>query len=288
MIRQRALALFAGVAVALLAAPPAAATASPGTYLILPVYDVAADTPTGRTTLWAVRNDADGPIDLKVQYFAAAQATEPEEEEVFELAAHETRTRNMRDAVHELGLPDFGWARFIALEHGDHLSVVPEAIHGDYFLVEPGDAFAGGSELLRDHVAEFALGVPAAPQHDLCRQAETRFFNGGFFSGGTDFALHAQWDVTAGYANPLAVGAMYDEEGTYYGDCNITAPPHSAGHFSFTTITNTAILAVVCPDLPTFGTIEWTFASGVKGHVTSWNRAEGLFSVLVSGACTEE
>jgi hypothetical protein len=287
MLRHRVLPLLASLAVALLTAHPAAATASPGTYLIMPIYHVA-PAGFGRTSLWAVRNSTSAPIDLKVQYFGAAQATTPEAEEVFDLAANQTMTRNLRDAVADLGIPVFGWARFIAFEDGDDLSVVPEAIHGDYFLVEPGDAFGGGSELLRDHQSEIALGVPPAPQHDLCHKIETRFFNGGGFTGGTDFALHAHWDPTAGYSNPLAVGAMYDEGGTFLGNCNVNAPPHSAGHFAYTTITNTTVFAVVCPDLPTFGTIEWTFAAGVKGHVTVWHRASGLYSVLVAGACTEE
>ena len=287
MSRSRPLCFLALSALTLLGAGQAAGTVRPGTYLILPVYHVEAADPLGRSTLWAVRNASSSPIDLRVQYFAATQATEPEAEETFDLAPNQTKTRNVRDAIAALGIPSFGWARFIAFQNGSTAHVQANAIHGDYFLVEPGDAFAGGSELLRDHRSEIALGVPAPPQHDLCQIVETRFFNGGVFSGGSDFIVHAQWDPAAGFTNPIVVGRMYDEVGHSLGNCNVNAPPHGAGHFAFTSITNTTIFEVVCPALPTFGTIEWTFATGVKGLVTVWHRASGLYAAMLAGACTK-
>lgn len=279
MHRTHTLSILACLLLLAGAARPSRATSHPGTFLILPHYEVEPGDPQGKTTLWAVRNLLAFPLDLTVQYYAE-DGSMAVKAEFFDLAVDATVTRNLRDVA---GIPAEGWVLLTATLDGSPSAFVPEAIQGDFFWLEPGDAFASGGGLLRDHVTEMAAGLWTYTGRDLCRKAETRLFNGGAFSGGTDFVFFAKWDPSAGYTGPLAVGSMYDETGTFLGTCSLGGPGTSTGTFS--TQVNSALLAVACPALPTFGTIRWEFAAGVVGHVTAAHRASGLYSVSVPGSC---
>jgi hypothetical protein len=72
-----------------------------------------------------------------------------------------------------------------------------DAMTGDYFRVDPTNNFASGDELVN-------------PERSPCLHWDSRFFNGGVFSGGTTFTFLVRGNSTGGIS-PVAVGQVYDD-----------------------------------------------------------------------------
>ena len=274
-----------GLFLAPLARVQAASTA--GTILILPFYEVDTSSPDGLTTTWSVRNVSTVDVSLQVSYCNEDAGNGCAKTEYFTLAVGETKTRNIRDVTGSV--PATGSVLFTAwgVVSG---TLVQEAIHGDYFYIEPGDSFASGGLLLRDHLDEGYYQIPTPKQPDLCSDVETRFFNGGSFSGGTDFLIFATWSHMGSsptIVEPIVRAYYYDESGTYTGACTIDSYG-TTNRSTFAVKMNSATLAAGCAGLPTFGTIVWDFANGVVGHVTVRHRALGMFSVSQPSFCAVE
>ncbi|MEO1085327.1 MAG: hypothetical protein AAFY88_13895 [Acidobacteriota bacterium] len=108
---------------------------------------------------------------------------------------------------------------------------------------------------------------------DLCNKWHSRFLNGGDFNGGTELRFFAPvlpdgfWSLT---------GRVFDEAGNLVQTIPLASDRHTLGLKVF----------FLNLDIP-FGTIEWTFDNGVKGHVGIAMEALGRFSVGYEAACRD-
>ncbi len=240
-----------------------AAPAKLAPVLVLPYYVVDAADAGGVTTFFAVRNRTEEAVDVRYSYHPTdAGQLHPEVVETLTLAPHETRSVNVRSVA---GLSAEGGliTGYMVAKVVDSLTGMPvadsTALAGDFLRVDYGNAFASGGPLLN---------------FDFCRSWDLRFYHGGGFDGGTDIAFYAPYNPDG--EEPVVTGKVYDEAGTYQGDIGI---PSSDYAFEV----NTSELDLPVP----FGTVEWTFADGVAGHVAGIYSALGTFSVGTPAICAD-
>ncbi len=228
--------------------------------LLLPYFTVDIDDPAGPTTLFAVRNGSDSDITVRYDYFGAAGPNP--QTEIFNLGPRAVRTVNMRSIYETTDLAT-GHAQMTVVDPG---SLAPtdnqEVLSGDFFLIDLSNNFASGSRMLR----------ASAP--DLCSSWNVRFFNGGAFDGGTDFAFYAPGNT--GGVIPVVTGDVYDEEGN-----QVTTIELFSSDVSFEESSLELPLGV------DFGAIEWRFREGVEGHVSALFKASNKFSVGLPAICQD-
>ncbi len=174
--------------------------------LLLPYFEVDRSRPDGATTLFAVRNETDVDLPVRILYVAALGGKVQIEHEIV-LEPTETRTVNLRD-VPGLAADDDGVARGLVVlgAYGVRERGVP-ALSGDFFFIDPATDFATGNTLL-----DMSLDVS---DNELCAGWSSRFFRGGSVSGSTSFRFVV--DRPGGAASidpPTAIGTIYDESGT--------------------------------------------------------------------------
>jgi hypothetical protein len=242
--------------------------------LMLPRFEVDTNNVAGTTTLFAIRNVTNGVVEISISYFnpsgAILQATPP-----IALAAKETLTVNVRDIEglleneDEDGIAE-GYATILALtgaRSGKGLLPPPSRlIIGDYFRVTSDQDFASGDRLLN-----FGLDDPI--YFDFCDRTESRFLNGGAFTGGTEFNLVSLSPNGIEEGDESTVLAqVYDEEGNAAEICQI---------FTDQVIVNFSAAALTA--VP-FGTVEFDFQEGLGQVLTNFD-ASNRFSVGMRAAC---
>ncbi len=239
--------------------------------LLLPFYVVDRNFSTAPTTLFAVRNGRDEAVTVRYEYYGAGQALgNPEVTETLSLPANGVRTINLRNIV---GLPvdpttdlSTGYAAFTIIDPATMQPTQVQDLNGDYFLLDAFNNFASG-DILLDTSTE-------GEARNLCNRWDLRFFNGGSFTGGTTFTFFVE--NNPGGTTPVAIGKVYSESGTFVQEVALTTPENAFQVSSFSLGLGT-----------NFGAIEWSFAEGIRGHVSGTFRANGLYSVGLPAVCKD-
>jgi hypothetical protein len=212
MTRTRSLLLTVLALVALVGSTvPAAATSEPSSDLLLPWFEV--HLTDARTTLFAIGNSAEEPVDVRIS--VATNWGIPVIERTVTLEGGEVKTVNLRDWVVTGDVPEPKLAG-LELEHvqaaltgqpspKDDLFYAtqadpfdpelatgyvtfrvvgnprPDVLWGDYFWVDPGQDFAEG---------ELLVNIDrSSPCGDLCDLHRMRFIDGAGFDGGTKLVV---------------------------------------------------------------------------------------------------
>jgi len=244
-----------------------AKTATTSARLLLPFYRVDTTSLDGATTLFAVRNELDVPVELEIRYFRTSGPQAPQlPPEQVTLAEKAVKTVNVR-TVDDLEVDADGVARgYVIIEALTEGAV----IHGDFFQVTPGEDFATGARLL--NVA------PQSPHNDLCQQFSMRFLNGGGFDGGTRFVVWLESDTAPDPDEPIFDLAAYDQPGNL-----LNVRSFFAEEVAFE-VSAAELLAPVSED---FGAIELQFSGGRVGHVSAVMSADDRYSVGLEAACLD-
>jgi hypothetical protein len=202
---------------------PAAAQNVPSSDLLLPYFEVDGANPGGLTTLFAVGNATDKPVDVLATVFTNWGI--PILDVPFALQPHEVRTVNLRDWFREGGNP----TKALAALEVKHLTAAasgqpspkdnlyygsevrpdlvvgyvilrtqnnrPDALWGDWFNVDVSGNLARGDVLAN---IDRSTGCPG-----VCQRHLLRYLTGGGFDGGTEVIV---WRETQGKpsANPEA------------------------------------------------------------------------------------
>lgn len=237
--------------------------AEPTNELFVPYYAVNANSGSGTTTLFAVRNILFETITLRIDYFPITGGTVTE---TTLLESRETFTRNIRDV---LALPitgggfKEGWLIISARDPVSGDLLLDTYLHGDHFFVTPGENFATGSAL--------------ESTGDFCELWDTRYAVGGAFDD-TEIRLTMPFN-TPGPETLVATVAVYDEDGFFYGDIDIFATGEVEFFFA-------SELLDLLGDGANFGVFEWTFVGGL-GFISQEIKAEGRYAAGWSPACLD-
>lgn len=222
--------------------------------LVVPFFEVDTTDPSGTTTLFAVRNTFSQPVDIEVRY-QAPDGT-PLHQDLETLAGRQTLSRNVRDVA---GLPvdPDGFARgFIIVLQTSRMG--SPLLVGDYFQVDPGNAFATGQRM--------------ASLDELCNLTEARYAD---FGSGTELRLLI--------GTPQGSDPIFDPPSV------VVTPILEDGTLLPTTkiFTNEFAIEVSASDLTasSFGTLIFDFMNSGGGLVYAEYSADGQFSVGLNGAC---
>ena len=238
------LCLIAAACVLLFCATPAPAEIRPSSDVVLPYFevDLRGNPDICRTTLFAVCNDGDEPVDVRLT--VSTNWGVPVLDVNLTLQADEVKTVNLRDWLETGRLPDRTLSPvelahlraalsgkvsprdqlFYSTEvtpdlavgaitfHSQGGSVRPDVLWGDYFIVDPAIGFVQGETLVDiDPAVEC---VPKCDRHGI------RFLTDGPFDGGTELMFWTDRVGVPSSAPALAdsqkIGAramVYDEAG---------------------------------------------------------------------------
>ncbi|HSK75422.1 MAG TPA: hypothetical protein VLQ45_03110 [Thermoanaerobaculia bacterium] len=191
-----------------LATPRAGAAIQPSSDLLLPYFEVDAKGSSGRTTLFAVGNHSEKPVEVQVSVHTNWGL--PVLDFSLKLGASQVRTVNLRDWLLAGELPD----RKLGTEEISHLQAVlsgrasprdqryfstevepglavgsitfrvrglrrPEALWGDFFLVDPAE----------DHLQAETLVSLGRSSTSECIRHGVRFLAGGDIEAGTELVI---------------------------------------------------------------------------------------------------
>lgn len=240
-----------------------AKSVAPGVVLAVPWFEVDTTSPSGRTTLIALRNEGATAATVSVTYFSADGAESHQES--FVLTPKQTRTRNFRDVVVAEITSDVdgivrGWAR-VESSGGNALS-------HDLFYVDPNGNFAGGE----------VLANPA--DGDVCDSMMGRFLVGGPFDGTrllvfVDLPLGADPNSDA----PTITGTAYSESGVALNEFEVWSDRYA---FELDA-------AELVEGATSFGTFDFHFGNagvgGLGGTVLLQASADGRYAVTWRGTC---
>lgn len=202
------------------------------------------------TTLWAVRNETGGSIELLAEYFREDGVLEANP--IVSVPVHGVHTANVRDVP---GLS------FDTSE--GYIRLTPTgAISADYFQV--------------DTSRDLAVGGVAVTPADFCQSWSARFAS---FSPGSNSVLTFLFNNPQGNdpADPYTVeGNVYNEAGDFLGS------------FALRTRFFTAQIPVTNLTFgSSFGSMEFIINGLSGGHASVAHNAEGRFSVGMEGICTD-
>lgn len=186
--------------------------------LLVPYFETDLDDPQGVSTLFAVRNESDRPLTVRILYLTRVGAEAQAQEEIT-IAPRAVRTVNLRDVAGLQPEAD-GIARGLVVLGVVGADSISDLLSGDFFVVDPRTDFATGQTLLNTSLDD--------PGNELCAEWGTRFFNGGSFSGRSDFRFVV--DVPGGSAEfdpPTAIGTIYNEAGTAVRSFELRTDLHS-------------------------------------------------------------
>lgn len=213
-------------------------------------------TAVGDTTLWAVRNEAAGPIDLIVQYYDTVFTLQ--RTDMFTLVANQVRTVNVRD-VPGLAVDFDGYARgMVRFSPTGPVSV-------DILQVDTSQNFATGGE--------------AFLTADFCEDWQGRFLSFGPGESSV-FSFLVNGPQGGGSMDPpTIVGEVYAESGAFINSFTIRTPLW---------FFDVPALDLVVGGL-SFGSVELTIDARFTpaGLLNVAHSAGGRFSVGLRGVCLD-
>ncbi len=224
--------------------------------LVVPGYEVDVDDPEGPTTLFAVRNTSDDPVEVEVDYHLNGIAETPLRADSFQLAGQQTLSWSLRNDLTGL-LPAGGVASGMVLIREAGGPAAPN-LEGDYLQVDFSNDFAGGDRLVR----------PA----DFCNVQEIRFID---FGSSTKFRVLV--DSPRGGGDPSFDFTAYDEAGNLLTQGSFFTADHL-------TVFDLAFLGIT----ESFGTLVFDFTDSGGGWVGGRYSAFGRFSVDLDSACRDQ
>ena len=223
--------------------------------LIVPGFEVEVGDPTGPTTFFAVRNTSDAQISAEVAYHSERAGAEPLRTDVFVLEPQQTLTRNVRDNLADLDVAG-GFARgLITITEAGGTTATN--LEGDYFRLDPGNAFATGDRLQR--------------ASDLCLKQEIRFVD---FGSGSELRILV--DQPQGSDLSSFSYTAYNEAGEMI-----------AGDDFFTSDHLTTIDVPALGITNSFGTVVFDFTNSGGGFASAKYSAFGVYSVELNSACRD-
>lgn len=234
--------------------------ATEGHRFLLPLYQVDRANPWGEATLLSLRNTGREAASLEIAYYD--RAAKLVRSDRVALGPAEVRSVNLRD-LPELRAEGDGFARGFAIVTADG------PISADLLQVDPAQDFATGERLTR------------LTADSWCALWDTRFVNGGSFSGGTELTL-LLGDPLGTQARRDGEGAIFevfDEKGTSWGVVYF---------FSNQAVSrlHVADILAALPAAPTFGAIEVLFMPDTGGGMLYADfRAEGRYAASLPGSC---
>lgn len=235
-------------------APTQKVVAAPA--VVLPYFKAAVDNSAGETSLFALRNNHSNAVTVRISYFDPAGNLAVTSD--VELAANGVLTRDLRSVQ---GLPAVnGIASGVVLMEALGEDLPSNVLSGDYFRVDPANAFASGGAL-----------VPLSDTD--CTRWSHRVLDGGPFEGGTRLSVLALDAPTSG---TTLSGNVFDEAGNVVSAINV-----SSDDIAFELTADDLQLPI------DFGSIEWFFAGDGHGTIAVTYSALGLYSVGAEAACTE-
>lgn len=250
------------------AAALAGRSAATSDVLLVPYYESDRRDPNGVNTLFAVRNETDRELPVRILYVGVLGAAEQQVQEI-SLPAHALRTINLHDVP---GLPADadGVARgLVILGVVGHDGESSDLLSGDFFFVDPATDFATGNTMLNMSLDD--------PGNEFCAEWGSRFFHGGSFSGTSTFRFVV--DEASGGAEidpPTAIGTVYDEGGV------------ALSSFELRTDLNSFELSSdqLVPDGAAFGSVSIRFP-GTKGALLVEHSGFHRLSVAFKAACRD-
>ncbi|MEM7583822.1 MAG: hypothetical protein AAF560_10615 [Acidobacteriota bacterium] len=231
-----------------------------GSRLSLPYFEIDMMNTEGATTLFALRNVTDAPVNVQVVY-AGFDGDLLEPPTGLVLGPKETVTTNLRfEGPFPVDPDGFSRGTVVFVAEGNARVIV-----GDYFQVIPDQDFASGDRLLNVDEND--------ANYDLCKLTESRFLNGGAFTGGSTFTIVSQSPGGIGVeAEATVLADVYDQAGNLHEVCQI---------FTDQLVMRFPIEQLTDQD---FGTVELTFVND-NGQVITEFDATNRFSVGVRGVC---
>lgn len=173
--------------------------------LLVPYFEVDRRNPGGTNTLFAVRNETDREVPVRILYLTVVGAVEQQVQEIT-IAPHAIRTVNLRD-VPGLTADARGIARGLVVLGAVGTSAgSSELLSGDFFFVRPETGYATGNTLVNMSLDDTG--------NEFCAEWGTRYLRGGGFGGSSIFRFVVDEPSGAREIDPpTAVGTIYDEAG---------------------------------------------------------------------------
>lgn len=236
--------------------------------LLVPFFEVDTTRSTGPTTLFAVHNETNDPVTIRVTYLSR-RGLDRVSEQLHELAGHATKTINVRD-IRGIVPESDGIARGLVVVGVDEAeTTATDVISGDYCSVDPSQNFASGGLLINMSLAD--------ADNEFCTTWSARFMNGGAFDGGTTVTMVLDMPGGADETDPpTAVGTIYDEAGIAQGSFELRTDEHALR------VPATELV----PEGVAFGSMEIRFPY-TRGVVLLDHSAAGRYSIGLEAACTD-
>ncbi len=243
--------------------PPPTKKATASARLVLPWFEVDLNDPNGASTFFSVRNETTALAAVRVSYFAADRAGNPQAVQNFNLAAKQIRSVALR-TVNGLLADDDGFARGYAI-----IETVggEQVIQGDFYQINPDQAFATGDRLVN--------ADPNSLDEDLCSLFTLRFLNGGGFSGGTEIVIWLDTDQLPSENDPAVTYTVYRENGERVFSQDLPL---------IQVATRLRVETLVRPVPTNFGALEIQL-NDLEGHVAATLSALGLYSIGLEASC---
>ncbi len=266
--------LAAGGALAQASAPPRqpapsspTKAATPSSRLLLTLYAADISSSDGATTIFAVRNELDVPVDIDIHYYRTHAPQAPQRTDRKTLQPKQVHPVNLH-FVPNLEVDDNNVARGYVI-----VEAITEGarIQGDYYRVTPNEDFATGFRLVNADLE--------SPNKDLCNLFSLRFLNGGGFDSGTTFTIWLDLAEAPSSSDPIFFVAAYDEPG------NLLL---ARSYFADEVVVEVTAEELLSPlSSEDFGSMEFQFADGAVGHVSAVLSAENRYSVGLEASCSD-
>jgi hypothetical protein len=225
--------------------------------LIVPRFSVDTTSPSGTTTLIAVRNLTDLPLSVDLNYYTVTGTLQ--RSDTVSLAARAVKTVNLRD-VPGLGVDPSGTATGYVEAFGPASVDGTPNFAGDFFQVDVGDDFATGERMR-------AVG-------DMCQIESLRFLEFPLPGSGTDFVIWLENPLGLGPSDPVSFRiSFYTEAGNLLSSYTVRTNFHSL-RFSASSFVSEP-----------FGSARFDFRESGHGFVVADSSVEGRFSVGVASEC---
>ncbi|MBZ0112033.1 MAG: hypothetical protein K8J08_06210 [Thermoanaerobaculia bacterium] len=236
------------------------ALVGPGTTLLLPYFQIEPGLDPNTTHIGIRNVSLLSDTTVSIAYYSRAGNLSTIEVGVM-IPAAGVYTRNLK---HVAGLP----ADPDGIKRGYAIVSGPDPISGEYFQLDPQNAFATGSRMVANG--------------ELCFISDARFILGGPFTGGTRFQLYVDNPLGIQVGDPPSASfTIANEAGTIYGTVGLQTDQ----------VVNDFAIGDVLGALPggvgpSFGSVLAIHsASAGYGLMTVTYSALGQYSVGMSGSC---